>query len=130
MTRIKEISGGFALLALFMAFALHPGLAASASEGRYFIRRGGVVCQNESDILKIKRTLNTMRHFAQIRTLVARGHCRMAGTRRVIVNIRASEHPSVNGAIRVRTQDKPLQTRWALREDMREVRPGLLGAPR
>jgi hypothetical protein len=59
-------------LAILIAFMGASGSEATTSiMQKYFIRKGGVVCHRKSDALKIARTINTMRHFGQIRALMS-----------------------------------------------------------
>jgi hypothetical protein len=113
------------LSAFFVALAIcSASKGAASSERRYFVRRGSVVCQNKFDILKVGRTINTMRHFGQIRTLVAEGRCRISSTRRAVSDIGVIERHSINDAVRIRTEDKPHELRWVLRKDVGEFARG------
>ncbi len=106
---------------------LVPILGGSGSEAvelaasKYFVRRGGVVCQKKSDILKIGRTLNTLRHFKQLRALLADGRCQTYPTRIAIIELKMAEPSTPVSPAQIKTQDKASESRWLLRADLGEL---------
>ena len=122
MTRIAVTFARSVFAAMLIALTGH-----SASEAdtlpmrRYFVRRSGVVCRQNSDILKVGRAINTMRHFGQIRTLVAEGRCQIYAARRTIIDIESTKPSGRIDAVQVRTEDKPHELRWMLRKDLGEI---------
>jgi hypothetical protein len=118
---LVKFSGKVFAAALVALIADTASAANSAQARKYFVRRGGVVCQKKSDISKIGRSLNTLRHFKQIRASLAQGQCQRYATRNAIAKIELTEPDTPISPVQVRTEDKPNELRWMLRKDLGEL---------
>jgi hypothetical protein len=122
MTKILVKFSGRVFAAVLVALIAHTASAANGAQARkYFVRRGGVVCQKRSDILKIGRSFNTLRHFKQLRASLAEGRCQIYETRSALAGIDLTEPHTPISPVRVRTEDKPTELRWMLRKDLGEL---------
>jgi hypothetical protein len=120
MKRIARIHKNSAFIAgLLLAFAT-GSMATGAAVPGYFVRRGGVICENKADMTKVARSFNSMHHFGQIRYLKAAGLCQTYPVRTPILEpLPSSGHSSLK-AVQVRTVDKPNSPRWVLGKDIGE----------
>lgn len=91
------------------AMALQSGSASAeniSTNGQFVIRRGGVVCDRRADIAKVRRTVNSLRYFGQLRALSAAWRCQVYARREKIVDLSPSDRPGRLVAVQVRTEDK------------------------
>ncbi len=86
-----------------------------------FVVKGGIVCARKADIIKVRRSINTLRYFGQIRALRADGRCQLYARRQKVIDLLSSNRADSLTAAQVRTEDKPSEMRWALRKDVREI---------
>jgi hypothetical protein len=122
MTRVVVSHASSLFAAMLIALAGHSASEANTTPVRkYFVRRSGIVCRQNSDISKVGWAINTMRHFAQIRTLAGEGRCQIYATRRAIIEIGATKPSARIDAIQVRTEDRPNELQWMLRKDLGEI---------
>lgn len=117
MRRHPAVRAGTALILVL------PGFVSQASmlpKGALFVKKDAVVCARKQDIVKVRKALNTLRHFGQIRALVAGGRCQIYGRREKIVGFRPSSPANRLAAVQIRTEDSPDVARWILQMDLRE----------
>ncbi|MBI1867142.1 MAG: hypothetical protein HYS06_02400 [Methylocystis sp.] len=86
-----------------------------------FVVKGGVVCARKTDIIKVRRAINTLHYFGQIGALQAAGRCQLYARRQKVIDLLPSNRADRLAAVQVRTEDKPSEMRWALRKDVREI---------
>ena len=119
--RVKSRAG---LRVALVVIALSPRLAIandSQAATNLFVARGGIVCDDEADIVKVRRVINSLRYFGQIRALKNEKRCQIYAKREKIIDVLHSSRSDRLTSIQVRTGDKPDQMRWMLRKDMREI---------
>jgi hypothetical protein len=107
-----------ALIAAAFAPTLAHAAGAPATNGKRYLRKGAVVCRERGDAARVAGAKNSLRHFSQLRALIAQGRCVSYASRTPLLEMGTPLRVGTIDLVEVRSEDRPLEWRWTLNVDI------------